>query len=141
MAKGALTKAIIYSTIVANFMPYPRTRQNQGESHMSLVLNQGTTPVGIEVKTLGFGEDQVVHLGDYEIAMADFCALTIYVLTNTDLVGDKDPRLALIEEMRKLEKVPGYATTGIPPNKKALRLGTAEKPAEPAKKTRKKSRK
>ena len=100
---------------------------------MSLVLNCGTSPAGVEVKTFGvnsvlpeFEEDvkrivypdhlqnNVIHIhipGQDCVYMTieDFLAAASYVLTNTDLEDDKDPRLVFIEGVKKAQIVDGYA--------------------------------
>ncbi|MFA5070212.1 MAG: hypothetical protein WC528_02935 [Patescibacteria group bacterium] len=73
---------------------------------MSLILNQGSKPEGLSVKTDGFGP-QVVYLGDYEITLEDFLSAVIYVLGNTDLVP-KDPRLSFLEKIKAMKQVAGY---------------------------------
>lgn len=42
-----------------------------------------------------------------EIPMDDFCELVKYVLTNNEL-AENDPRLPMVEFVRKLKVVPGY---------------------------------
>lgn len=73
------------------------------------MLVQGTKPNGLNVKTYDLVGRRVVYLGDYEIAMKDFCAMVRYVLTNTDLVGNNDPRLGLVNWVRELTKLPSWA--------------------------------
>lgn len=64
---------------------------------MSLELSEDTVPHRLTVKTFGPPVDaNVVHLGQYEITLDDFLATAFYVLTNTDLVGDSDPRLEFV---------------------------------------------
>ena len=82
------------------------------EVTMSLLLNQGTKPEGLEVKTWGIVGLAVVHLGDYEISMEDFLSVVRYVLTN---LNPNDPRLRFIKWVRSLEQVKG--SPSIPPNK------------------------
>lgn len=75
---------------------------------MSLSLNLGTRPAGVEIKTFGFGSmEGIVHLGGYEISMADFLMAVAYVLTNTDLKPG-DPRLQFMECVRSMKVVDGY---------------------------------
>jgi hypothetical protein len=52
---------------------------------------------------------------DIEIGIKDFCYVVAYVLTNTDLIGKNDPRLALVSRLKKVKTRPGY-------NPKARRL-------------------
>lgn len=73
---------------------------------MSLLLNNGTIPNELRVKT-GFGFDDSVSIGDYELSMDDFCETVTYVLMNTDL-KENDPRLKLLETIKKLQVMPGY---------------------------------
>ena len=74
---------------------------------MSLVLNQGTKPEGLEIKTWGMPELPDVQLGDYEISMEDFLECAFYVLTNTDLQPN-DPRLVFVERVKKMTQLDGY---------------------------------
>lgn len=78
---------------------------------MSLLLNCGTIPDGLPVKTYGLG-DNPVFIGDYEIALRDFLAAAMYVLTNTDLLAN-DPRVAFVTEIRGLAVIPGYNPGGV----------------------------
>jgi len=78
---------------------------------MSLVLDQGTLPKGLMIKThpdigsLG----QTVFLGEYEISLADFMEAAAYVLTNTDLlVGKEDPRIDFVQRVKWISVAPGY---------------------------------
>lgn len=75
---------------------------------MSLILNMGTKPYGLRVKTFGFGSRlNTVYLGDYEISLEDFLVAAEYVLTNTDLEPN-DPRLQFVERVKSMEEVDGY---------------------------------
>jgi len=67
---------------------------------MSLKLDRGTLPAGVEVKTF---DDRSVFLrapgaAMIEVSMRDFCGTVIYVLTNTDL-GPDDPRRELLARL------------------------------------------
>ena len=73
---------------------------------MSLLLNQGTHPDGLQVKTYGI-KPEVVFLGDYRISMPDFLAAVRYVLTNTDL-DPHDHRLAFVRWVAKLGTKDGW---------------------------------
>jgi hypothetical protein len=74
---------------------------------MSLILSRSHPK--IEIKTWGhIAGNNKVHLGDYEIPMSDFCEAIYYALTNTDLFPD-DPRLKLVEEIKRLIVLDGYA--------------------------------
>ncbi len=69
----------------------------------------------LEVKTHTFGLGDLgnkVFLGDYEIALLDFLAIVHYVLTNTDLNGDKDPRLGFVECVKNMKISPGWGGEG-----------------------------
>lgn len=72
---------------------------------MSLSLDRGTKPAGLEVKTRGLGS--IVDLGEYEISMEDFFIAAAYVLTNTDLEPD-DPRLQFVKCVRSMKEVDGF---------------------------------
>jgi len=74
---------------------------------MSLSLDLGTDPRGLEVKTYGIKGLPDVRIGDYEISMADFRHMVNYVMTNTDLVPD-DPRIALKDDIENMAISHGY---------------------------------
>lgn len=76
---------------------------------MSLILNMGTKPEGLEIKTYGTitGDNNAVHFGDYEISLEDFLCAANYVLTNTDLEPD-DPRLRFIDNAKSMIEVNGF---------------------------------
>ena len=90
---------------------------------MSMILSFSTPP-GIEVKTHGhiLGDRSSLHLRlpnceqEVIIPLEDFRVIVNYVLTNSDLHQD-DPRLKLLEDIKKMKRIPGYVTGGI-------RLGT-----------------
>ena len=42
---------------------------------MTLLLEQGTKPKGLPLKTHGDWDNNVVHLGDYEISLKDFTSI------------------------------------------------------------------
>ncbi len=98
---------------------------------MSLALNLGTKPEGLEIKTWGdmLGPDplQTIHLGEYEISMVDFLYAAAYVLTNTNLEKN-DPRLQFVEYIRAMKVIEGYHPGGkrlksdVPPVPEASRL-------------------
>jgi len=54
----------------------------------------------------GFFNNKVI-VGDYEIDIADFCALVEYVFTNTDL-DEFDPRRSTLQILKCLNEVEGY---------------------------------
>ena len=62
----------------------------------------------IEVRTLDIQGFPDVQLCEYAISMEDFCTAVYYVLTNTDLAPN-DPRLELVERVKKLDPVPGLS--------------------------------
>jgi hypothetical protein len=75
---------------------------------MSLSLDLGTKPAGLEVKTFGFGPmGNTVYLGDYEISLEDFLIAAEYVLTNTDLELN-DSRLQFVKCIQSMKEVEGY---------------------------------
>lgn len=78
---------------------------------MSLLLEQGSTPPDLEAKATGFVRGNPIFLygtGVHaEISLEDFCVLTYYVLTNSDLMPE-DPRLNLIERIKKLQITEGF---------------------------------
>jgi hypothetical protein len=75
---------------------------------MSLILEMGTKPEGLEVKTYGFGlMGNSVYLGNYEISIEDFLVTALYVLTNTDL-DVNDPRIQFLKCVHSLKVVRGY---------------------------------
>jgi hypothetical protein len=75
---------------------------------MSLILEMGTKPAGLEIKTYGLGlKPNTVHLGDYEISIEDFLVCAEYVLTNTD-IQPNDPRLQFVKCVKSMKEVEGY---------------------------------
>jgi len=75
---------------------------------MSLILEMGTKPEGLAVKTYGFGSmGNTVFLGDYEISIEDFLVIAEYVLTNTDLEPN-DPRLQFVKCVQSMKQTDGY---------------------------------
>lgn len=75
---------------------------------MSLSLDIDTKPKGLTAKTIGppLGVETVLRLGAYEIGLQDFLVLAAYVITNTNLAGETDPRLAFLKacEHARIEK-------------------------------------
>jgi len=55
----------------------------------------------------------IVILGDYRITLNDFCTLAEYVLSNTDLDSDRDPRLKLVERVKDCKVCPGSNPGGV----------------------------
>jgi hypothetical protein len=65
---------------------------------------------GVEVKTYPpgiFPPEEEVRLCGKSLSMKDFCALAFYVLTNTDLQGDKDPRHRFVEIVKSMTTTAG----------------------------------
>lgn len=85
---------------------------------MSLSLDCGTEPKGLEVRTLF---DDKVYLGEYEITFEDFFAMVLYVFRNSDL-KENDIRLKYLTIFNHLHKVPGWNRHGIPSDPKCMRL-------------------
>lgn len=78
---------------------------------MPLFLNQGTLPNLLVTTYNGdsaYFNSNTVYLGEYKISMKDFVELTLYVLQATDLDGEKDPRLRLVETIKEMETVEGF---------------------------------
>ena len=77
---------------------------------MSLQLELGSSK-GLEVKTNAL--DPIIYLRTQldkaEMSMHDFVHFVRYVMTNTDLEGEKDPRLKLIEAFLGYRIVEGYS--------------------------------
>lgn len=71
-----------------------------------MILERGTKPKNLEVKTWGLGSD-VVFFGDYEISIEDFLIAAHYVLTNTNL-SKNDPRLQFVECVRSMQVTEGF---------------------------------
>ncbi|MDP2629674.1 MAG: hypothetical protein Q8P45_03180 [Candidatus Harrisonbacteria bacterium] len=76
---------------------------------MSLILDMGTQPAGLAIKTFGIGGSmgKTVYLGDYQISLEDFLGAAKYVLTNTDLEPN-DPRLQFVKCVQAIEQTDGY---------------------------------
>lgn len=83
---------------------------------MSMRLDQGTVPEGLEVKT--WDTDSVV-LGDYRISIADFLATVEYVLENANLEPN-DPRIEFLEKMQNAGIVPGWGPSHSPGSRISL---------------------
>mgnify|MGYP001611069311 CR=1 FL=1 len=87
---------------------------------MSLILDHESEPAGLTVETRGF-LPQVVYLGKYTISFEDFLRMAHYVLTNTPLIRDNDPRLQFVRCVGSMKKVsslrPGerFLGTDVPP--------------------------
>ena len=75
---------------------------------MSLPLNRGTQPAGLEVTTSSIGSiDNTVRIGYCKISLEDFLRAVVYVLTNTDLKPN-DPRLQFVKYVQLMGEVEGY---------------------------------
>ena len=61
--------------------------------------------------------ENAINFGDYRIPMNDFCYAVIYALTNSDLYPN-DPRLDLIEKIKKSTIVDGWNINREPDCKK-----------------------
>ena len=94
---------------------------------MSLLLTSGTSPHGLCAKTMGIGA-QELYLGDYEISMTDFLELAHYVLTNTNLEGDDDPRLQFVKSVKAMKVVDGHRVIIAGKNVPTKRLATEVTP-------------
>ncbi len=73
---------------------------------MSIFLDQGTAPAGLEVKTYGI-LNNLVRIGEYQLSLKDFLRAAEYVLTNTDLEAD-DLRIRFVERIQSIRKVYGH---------------------------------
>jgi hypothetical protein len=76
-----------------------------------------TRPEVVWIYTPQSGPDGV----DVNISIEDFCELVMYVLTNTDLTGEDDPRLLLLKRINRLYRAPGF-NTAISPSSQSERL-------------------
>jgi hypothetical protein len=88
---------------------------------MTISLDSGTIPEGLCTSA----QDEFVAIGDYRLSYSDFCFLTMYVMTNTNLRLN-DPRVKLLNQMKELTKVVGYDDVGFrlelrPPKNKEVR--------------------
>lgn len=72
---------------------------------MSLLLQQGTVPDGLSVKTFGIQDDTVNLTADdvdIQISFDDMCCMIEYFLTNTEIKYG-DPRYELIENVKRIK--------------------------------------
>ena len=84
---------------------------------MSIHLDR-TSPQDTWIKTHGdiLGDQSALHIRipkkvpnqEIIIPLEDFAYLVEYVLVNSDLHGENDPRLKLIERIKTITQVPGY---------------------------------
>ena len=80
---------------------------------MSLTLERpGTKPRILLAKAGGSGKERWVLIGKQIISLGDFLDLTEYVLTNTDLIDQKDPRLQFIKCVKAMHRIEGYNGPG-----------------------------
>lgn len=81
---------------------------------MTILLDQGTQPESLPVKSVSSGlgaqafGGEGVHIGDYLLSMEDFCAMVRYVLTNTNMEGEQDPRLQLVGDIKNAQTTDGF---------------------------------
>ena len=78
---------------------------------MTLLLERGTKPTSLGIKTFGWSidSDHSVYIGGYEISLEDFLFAAHYVLTNTDLLEPGDPRLQFIKCVQSMKEVAGFS--------------------------------
>lgn len=82
---------------------------------MSLTFSALTKPKGLEAKSITIPPgingskhcQQVVSIGNYEMTLVDFLALSAYVLTTTDLEPD-DPRSQFVKCVTSMREVEGF---------------------------------
>jgi len=80
---------------------------------MSLRLDLGTKPEGLEIKTHGnILPEDIVYLGNYDISIEDFLVCAYYVLTNTELY-ENDPREKFVRCIKKMHIVEGWNKEGV----------------------------
>jgi len=72
---------------------------------MSFVL---TDSEGNELRVSTSSLPSSVTVGEYSLKLEQFLLIAKYVLINTDLVGDKDPRLEFVRATRSMKKTKGY---------------------------------
>lgn len=89
----------------------PESAKGEG---MSLSLDLGTTPEGVEVKASSDGHVKFwspKRTDSIDVSMEDFVETVIYALTNTDL-RPGDPRLRLMDRLARMSVVEGYNGPG-----------------------------
>ena len=83
---------------------------------MSHLLDQGSSPDGMVAQTLHGGNRLIIShaqtMAPIVLSAVDMAYLVRYWLTNTDLVPD-DPRVALVEEIKGYQQLPGHNPGGI----------------------------
>lgn len=82
---------------------------------MTLLLTNGTFPEETEVKSASwkvgsskYGYTSIMGTDEILLSMEDFVSLAVYVLTNTNLQGDDDPRLAFVERVKAFRLEDGF---------------------------------
>lgn len=82
---------------------------------MSLSLDLGSKPEGTEVKASPYvggvrfwSPEKTNHI---TLSLEDFAATVVYVLGNTDLTPN-DPRVELMERLRRIRVIEGYNGPG-----------------------------
>jgi len=78
---------------------------------LSLSLDLGTVPKGLDVKTYGLKSLPEVRIGEYELSMKDFCYMVEYVTTDTDL-EPYDPRIGLKACIESMHLTTGFNKNG-----------------------------
>jgi hypothetical protein len=68
---------------------------------MSIIVNE------TYIKTNACGDPEVI-IGNEYLSMDDFCDIVRYVMTNTDLKGQADPRHELKDDFLNMKIVSGY---------------------------------
>lgn len=83
---------------------------------MTLILDGSSGIRGhkIEAKTENYlAPESFLHLSDGgNVHIDDACALIEYILTNTDLIGENDPRVELVKQIKEMDVVRGYNGDG-----------------------------
>ena len=83
---------------------------------MTLILDESIAIRSgkIEIKTENYlAPEAFLHVSDGgDIHINDACALIEYILTNTDLIGENDPRVDLVEQIKEIGVVRGYNGDG-----------------------------
>jgi len=95
---------------------------------MTLLLEMGTEPHGLPVKTFGIGK-QIVYLGDYEIPFTEFFE-TIFELLTDPQIGNNNAYVHFITYLRSFTVVDGFTEIFEGKKLKTKRLAT-ELPCSP----------
>lgn len=85
---------------------------------MSIQLTSGTFPHGLDVRTYSsrlsptvdtwHGSGGTVRIGQYLLSMRDFIEVARYALTNSNLEGESDPRVAFVKQLAKMKLGEGF---------------------------------